>query len=703
MPSVTGQDEFFVYVQQDDGSSMRIPRGLAAGMGLSGPAAPAPTPAPITDPQLAGDLAGSLPPAPGSAPMPGWPPAPQQQSPGSAPPPIPLQGAPRNALAAPPAIAPTSTPLAAGDVPRLGPGTIAPPSMGGASPGAVARAADPTYEQRIAALPRGVGGLVGAAELGGELAIEQGEKEAQQLGLVNAERVRMAREAEQQLREDEAQRVEREKKADELVEDVRTRSDELANSGIDPNRLYKNASVPQRIVGALSLFIGGFLEAYTGKNSALAIINQQIDRDIEAQKVAIEQKRSAIETRRGLLGTMLDRYKDMGTAEAAARVSYLNIAAAKLEALAAPMPEQARLRAAQGALGFRQQADGLLEQIRAQNVAAAQAAAQSRAAATAARAKEERRRFESDREFELKVAKTGADIEDQQATREQKRTEEAQKGAPLGVFDQAGKLLSNATSKEAATQVNGQLVGYRQFRRELAQLQDLVDRAGRKYDGIGSKGFLASDEKIELDTRYNKLAWAFARMLNGPGVLTKNDVDAARDVMPAPPSFTGRDPTQAYKVIQGLADQQITEVVRGAGITGYNPAEEPILVPKPASEPGKAPIADLVVQVETGKPERRDAGLKELRSRVGELGPEDSGRIVEWRTRLRPQVEAGDKTAIAADAALIKRYAEVTGAPKPLTPGEERARQAQQNATTRRLAPALDTGAIPEGYFTGVP
>ena len=708
MPQVTGGDEFFVYVQQDDGSSMRIPRGLAAGMGLSGPAAPAPAPPSITDPQLAGDLAGSLPPAPGSAPMPGWPPAPRQQSPGSAPPPLPLQGAPRNTIAAPPAIAPTFSQLAPGDVAQGGPGQTAPrtyewaPSEFRRDP--AAPEPGPSYADRIAAMPSGFDGLVEGARLGGQFAQELGDVEAQQAGLVRAEGMALAREAEGRVRQNEEN--ERLRQADQAEEhqSLVKETEELKRSGVDPNRLYKTASTPQRIVGALSLFLGGFLEPVTGKNSALAIIQQQIERDIDAQKVAIDQKRSAIETRRGLYGMMLERHRDAGKAEALANAGYWQAAAAKLEAMAAPMPEALRLKAAQASLAMNEKADGWLAQA-AQTKAEAQARERAgRAAAAAAARKEERRQYEWEREQNRKDADTAAGIEDKAAARAEKERGRTATGdlskltatagfdpkdAERAIVSADGRaVVGLAPSKEVATELRDQLASYDEAKISLAEMIRFQKEEGATYGGWGSDSKLGSEARKRMTGMHEQLLSSLAKA-NQKGVLSDQDMERWRKVLPPPETWSSQDPVPAWEDVARRLDRGILVKTKRAGLPEYSPVtDEYLSLPEKKTAPKEPSLVDLAIQIATGTPARKDAGLAELRARIPTV--EDIPAIYDMKAQLRAKLAAGDDAAAAADYELTKRLNALTGRP---TPGE---RKAAIDSARAKLPPiTVDESGVP--------
>lgn len=87
------------------------------------------------------------------------------------------------------------------------------------------------------------------------------------------------------------------------------------NGHIKPNDYLENMSVPDKIATAISLFIGGFTGGFnkTGVNPAMDWLQKQQDRNIEAQKETLGQKKT-------LLGALQEKYHDNILAENQARV-----------------------------------------------------------------------------------------------------------------------------------------------------------------------------------------------------------------------------------------------------------------------------------------------------------------------------------------------------------------------------------------------
>lgn len=108
-------------------------------------------------------------------------------------------------------------------------------------------------------------------------------------------------------------------------------SNDISNSKIDPNRVYSQMSSGNKMLAAISLVLGGIGQGLLGlrSNPAMDVINDTIDRDIDAQKAALGTKQS-------LLALNLEKYKRLDAATAATKAqmltvvqSQMNIAASK--------------------------------------------------------------------------------------------------------------------------------------------------------------------------------------------------------------------------------------------------------------------------------------------------------------------------------------------------------------------------------------
>ena len=138
----------------------------------------------------------------------------------------------------------------------------------------------------------------------------------------NARRLKN-RERLQELNREETQREEAE---------FETERNAWAAQKVEPGRLWAEASTGQKILGAISLFIGGFLEPVTGKNTALQIIQRAIDRDINAQKVNIEKGLVALKLKDSFLARARQRRQDDVTSVTQNMILYLEGASREVDA-----------------------------------------------------------------------------------------------------------------------------------------------------------------------------------------------------------------------------------------------------------------------------------------------------------------------------------------------------------------------------------
>ncbi|HEX9052187.1 MAG TPA: hypothetical protein VF841_16785 [Anaeromyxobacter sp.] len=82
---------------------------------------------------------------------------------------------------------------------------------------------------------------------------------------------------------------------------------------IDPNRVFHNRTVGQKVAGFVALLLSGLGSGITGRNPALDMINGFVQRDLEAQVQSLNQKQNLVKMN-------LDRY---GNLDQAVRVSYM--------------------------------------------------------------------------------------------------------------------------------------------------------------------------------------------------------------------------------------------------------------------------------------------------------------------------------------------------------------------------------------------
>jgi hypothetical protein len=126
------------------------------------------------------------------------------------------------------------------------------------------------------------------------------------------------------------------KRADEAEAQLRKQAADVADMKVDPNRYFKNMSTWGHIGTAISMAIGGYLSVATktGVNPALQFIEHEIDRDIDAQKAEITNKRAGVDTQRGILQLQSQRGAEQDQYFAGLRAGALQRAAQQAEAAA---------------------------------------------------------------------------------------------------------------------------------------------------------------------------------------------------------------------------------------------------------------------------------------------------------------------------------------------------------------------------------
>jgi len=132
----------------------------------------------------------------------------------------------------------------------------------------------------------------------------------------------------------------------------------------DPARLLRSAAGGVSAAIAIGLGAAGAALAGGGENTALAIVQRNIDRDIAAQRTDIQTAGTAAEAQRSVLGLMRQEFSDQTAAETAARSAMLSAAAAQAQRVTAGLDNRtAQLRG-----------DQMVQQLRDESAAAAAAA-----------------------------------------------------------------------------------------------------------------------------------------------------------------------------------------------------------------------------------------------------------------------------------------------------------------------------------------
>ena len=113
----------------------------------------------------------------------------------------------------------------------------------------------------------------------------------------------------------------------------------------DPARVLRSAGGAVSAAIAIGLGAAGAALAGGGENSALAIIQRNIDRDIAAQRADLATAGNVADARRGILGIVSQEFSSREAAESAARAAMLGAAQAQAARVTAGLDnEAARLR-----------------------------------------------------------------------------------------------------------------------------------------------------------------------------------------------------------------------------------------------------------------------------------------------------------------------------------------------------------------------
>jgi len=100
---------------------------------------------------------------------------------------------------------------------------------------------------------------------------------------------------------------------------------------IDQDRYWDNMSTGRKIMAGIGLALASLNPQ--SMQTALASINRNIDRDIQAQKLEIMKKKEKVAEAKGLVGEFYKKFKDLDQAENAAKMSALEKAKLKMQSI----------------------------------------------------------------------------------------------------------------------------------------------------------------------------------------------------------------------------------------------------------------------------------------------------------------------------------------------------------------------------------
>jgi hypothetical protein len=132
--------------------------------------------------------------------------------------------------------------------------------------------------------------------------------------------------AEQAIREQERQKamVAEQEKLNQSIE-------EFGSLKVDPKRLYNNMDTGDKVLAAIGLILGAFGR---NGNQSVEVLQNAVNRDIDAQKAEIAAKGDKINAQRGVYAQMLSRFGDERQADAATRIALIQNSQLKAQEIA---------------------------------------------------------------------------------------------------------------------------------------------------------------------------------------------------------------------------------------------------------------------------------------------------------------------------------------------------------------------------------
>lgn len=111
-------------------------------------------------------------------------------------------------------------------------------------------------------------------------------------------------------------------KSQSALDNLNRMSEQLGEYKEDPNHYWNSKSTGEKILAGIGMILGGAGGglARTGKNPAMDVINQGIEKDIEAQRATYGAKKNSFLAKNSMYGQMVNHFKDEESAENATKV-----------------------------------------------------------------------------------------------------------------------------------------------------------------------------------------------------------------------------------------------------------------------------------------------------------------------------------------------------------------------------------------------
>jgi hypothetical protein len=167
-----------------------------------------------------------------------------------------------------------------------------------------------------------------------------------QIAQIHAQEAENALATEARVREVQA---EGQAESDRIMGQIDELRESISSFEVDPDRIWKEKGTGAKVVAAIGAALGAMGSALTGgPNAALSIIENAIDRDVQAQRDELGKRMRGMDDLRGSLAAARSMTNDAVEAELGARILGREAAMAKLEGIRAQgLGEEADARAEQ--------------------------------------------------------------------------------------------------------------------------------------------------------------------------------------------------------------------------------------------------------------------------------------------------------------------------------------------------------------------
>lgn len=272
-------------------------------------------------------------------------------------------------------------------------------------------------------------------------------------------------------------------------------TDDLNNYKIDSKRVWNNMNTGQKVLSGIAMFLGGFAG---GKNPALQMMTDAINRDIDDQKTQFSAKKEKLGALKGIFGDMMQIYGNSRMAEAQTRLYYNQRLENQLKSSAAQY--KSPLIQAQAMKGM-----AMLEQERGKLQMEVDKAAQTQ------------RAYQTLGMGEGEEAKALAQIPEKERER-----------------------YISAAGIEGVPQIRGMTTtkkGAEQLREQVANTRSVVENIN-DLKALGSRNIPGSQKRAEAGVIQNALIGQLRLALTGPGPLTDAEREFIKDIIANPGEIT---------------------------------------------------------------------------------------------------------------------------------------------------------------------